>query len=403
MRFNFSHEEKKIQSEIRAFISLYVTEEVIAAIKTFESGNPPSQTYKDFFGKVVEGGWTAVSWPKEYGGQGRSQFAQFIVEEEFQRVGLRIGGGGTGAPAILASGTETQKQQYIPGTIRHEIIFAQGFSEPQCGNDLAGVKCKATREGDKYIISGQKLYTSAAHYATHLYLLVRTDPTSRRQAGLSVLLIPMGLPGITIRPLWTLQNDPPAPPGTTYGDPRTNEVFFDQVEAPISSLLGQEGDGWNVARRGLNLDRVGARRYLMSVQRDEDVVNWLKSDHKSAALLSKDPAVWDAVADLWIGAQVCRLMTYRSVAMVERDVPFSYEGAAEKVWAPEHGLNSTETISQILGPYAQLLNGSPAAVSDGIFAHNLQGAFQSTVNHGSIHVMRDQIARRGLGMPRQPN
>jgi alkylation response protein AidB-like acyl-CoA dehydrogenase len=236
--------------------------------------------------------------------------------------------------------------------------------------------------------------------ATHIFLMCRTDPTSKRQAGLSILLVPIDAPGITIRPLWTIQSDPKAPRGTTYGEPRTNEVFFDDVVVPASCLLGAEGDGWAVAQRGLNLDRVGARRYLISVLRDEDIVNWLKRDGAPNQALREDPAVRDKVAELWIEGQVCRLLTMRSMSIAGRDGNFVYEGSAEKVWAPEHGVRATEAIGQILGPHAQLLNGSPGAIDKGVFAHNLLGAFQSTINHGSVQVMRDQIARKGLGLPR---
>jgi alkylation response protein AidB-like acyl-CoA dehydrogenase len=173
------------------------------------------------------------------------------------------------------------------------------------------------------------------------------------------------------------------------------------VEVPASCLLGEEGDGWNVATRGLNLDRVGAFRYLISVMRDEDIVNWLNNDRAGIEKRS-DPVCRDKVAEMWIEAQVCRLMTMRSLSIVMRDEEFSYEGAAEKVWAPEHGVRATEAYSQIIGPHAQLLSSSLAAVEKGVFAHNMLGAFQSTVNHGSAPAMRDQVARKGLGMPRPP-
>ena len=180
-------------------------------------------------------------------------------------------------------------------------------------------------------------------------------------------------------------------------------MFFDNVEVPATCLLGAEGDGWAVAQRGLNLDRVGAWRYLISVMRDEDIVNLIKKDEPPTEGLRQDPRVRDKLAELWTEGQVCRLMTMRSLSLEQRGGRFKYEGSAEKVWAPEHGVRATEAISQILGPYAQLLNGSPHAIDNGVFAHNLLGAFQSTVNHGSVQVMRDQVARKGLGMPKSRN
>ncbi len=400
MEFAFNDREMALRREVQAFIAEHVTDEIRAELDAGEMGMRFGPKVAGFVAEVIARGWTALSWPVEYGGAGRSQMEQFIVEEEFGRAGLRIGGVGTGAPAILASGTEEQKRDYVPGVIRGEIIFAQGYSEPGCGTDLAGIQCRATRTGDSYVVRGQKIYMTAAHVATHIFLMCRTDPASKRQAGLSILLVPIDAPGITIRPLWTIQNEPRAPRGTTYGEPRTNEVFFDDVVVPASCLLGAEGDGWAVAQRGLNLDRVGARRYLISVLRDEDIVNWLKADGAPNRALREDATVRDKVAELWIEGQVCRLLTMRSMSIVARDGNFVYEGSAEKVWAPEHGVRATEAIGQILGPHAQLLNGSPGAIEKGVFAHNLLGAFQSTINHGSVQVMRDQIARKGLGLPR---
>ena len=399
MDFGFTPEQEALRQEVVEFIKEQVTPEVLDEVETaLETGMGPH--HQKLLKKIAAKGWVGISWPKEYGGQGGSRIDQYIVEEEFARAGIAVGGAGTGAPAILMAGTEEQKQHFIPGLITGEIIFAQGYTEPQGGADLAGLQCRAVRDGDEFVINGQKMYTSSAHYATHVYLMCRTDPEAPRHKGISILLVPMDAPGITVRALWTIQNDPPAPPSTTYGTPRTNEVFFEDVRVPASALLGEENMGWYVGAMGLNLDRVGASRYLISVRRDEDIINWIKGNQLDSYSIAEDPAVRDRLAELWIEAQVCRLMTMRSMSLVERGGNFTYEGAAEKVWAPEHGVRTTETITQILGPYAQLLNGSEGAIEDGLFAHNVMGAFQSGINHGSVQVMRDQVARRGLGMPR---
>lgn len=401
MNFVFTEEEERLRAEVQAFIGEFLTDEVRREFLVAYEGGPRGPHLSAFYRMVFERGWSGVSWPKEYGGQGGSKAAQYIVEEEFYRANaMHIGGGGTGAPAILAAGTEEQKRAFIPGALRMEITFCQGYSEPHCGTDLAGIRCRALRKGDGYVISGQKTYTTNAQSASHIFLMARTDPASKRHAGLSIFLVPMDTPGIVVKPLRTIQSDPRAPLVATYSDARTNEVFFDDVEVPASCLLGREGDGWAVAQRGLNLDRVGAWRYLISVMRDEDLVNHLKAGGESTGHLRADPQVRDRVAELWTEAQACRLMTMRSISIDQNGGNFTYEGSAEKVFNPEHGVRTTEAISQILGPYAQLLNGSAHAVRDGVFAHNLLGAFQSTVNHGSVQVMRDQIARKGLGMPR---
>jgi len=399
MDFGLSTEQEALRDDVAHFIKENVTPAVMAELESsLEGGRGPN--YDALMQKVSERGWVGISWPKEYGGQGGSRIDQYIVEEEFARVGIGVGGAGSGAPAILMAGTEEQKKEFLPGLLNGSIIFALGFTEPQAGADLAGLQCRAVRDGDDFVINGQKMYTSAAHYATHIYMMCRTDPEAPRHKGITIFLVPMDTPGITVRPLWTIQSDPPAPVGTTYGMPRTNEVFFEDVRIPVSTMLGEENQGWYVGAMGLNLDRVGASRYLISVRRDEDIINWVKENKVDGHSLADDPAIRDKLAELWIEAQVCRLMTLRSMSIVERHGNFTYEGAAEKVWAPEHGVRTTETISQILGPYAQLLNGSEEAIEDGLFAHNLMGSFQSGINHGSVQVMRDQMARRGLGLPR---
>ncbi len=399
MDFGFTPEQEALRQEVRQFIAEHMTPGVQAELeKGWEDGRGPLT--RELQQKVAERGWVGISWPKEYGGQGGSRIEQYIVEEEFARVGMHVGGAGSGAPAILAAGTEEQKKYFIPGLINGDIVFALGFTEPQAGADLASLQCRAVKDGDFYVINGQKMFTSSAHFATHLYLMARTDPDVPKHRGISIFLVPMDTPGITVRPLWTIQTDPSPPLGTTYGQARTNEVFLEDVRVTPSCLLGEENTGWYVGAMGLNLDRVGASRYLISVQRDEDIINWVKENRGDGHSLAEEPQIRDRLAELWIEAQVCRLMTLRSMSIVERGGNFTYEGSAEKVWAPEHGVRTTETIAQILGPYAQLMNGSPEAIESGIYAHNLLGAFQSGINHGSVQVMRDQIARRGLGMPR---
>ena len=399
MDFGYANSQQALRQEVRDFIAENMTQDVVEEVHgRGEDGRGPLMN--DLFKKIGERGWLGISWPKEYGGQGGDRLTQYLVEEEFARVGLSVGGGGSGAPAIMAAGTQEQKDYYIPRIIKGEISFAQGFTEPSGGADLASLQCRAVEDGDEFVINGQKIYTSSAHVSTHLYLMARTDPEAPKHRGISIFLLPMDTPGITVRPLWTIQNDPPAPEGTTYGTPRTNETFYENVRIPKSSLLGELNMGWYVGAMGLNLDRVGASRYLISVRRDEDIVNLAKRDSSEYLNIRNNPTIRDKVAEMWIEAQVCRLMTWRSMSIVESGGNFTYEGSAEKVWAPEHGLRATEAYAQMLGPYGQLLNTSANNVDSGLFAHNLLGAFQSGINHGSVQIMRDQVARRGLGLPR---
>jgi alkylation response protein AidB-like acyl-CoA dehydrogenase len=407
MDFGYTAKQEALRREVRAFIAENITAEVRTEMEGHNEGfgvrpaGEDTALVNQLFKKIGERGWLGISYPKEYGGQAGDRMSQYIVEEEFARADIGLSLGGSGAPAIMAAGTEEQKRYYVPKLITGEYSFALGFTEPHAGADLASLQCRAVRDGDDYVINGQKMYTSSAHMSTHIYLMARTDPDAPKHRGISIFLFPMDTPGITVRPLWTIQNEPRAPSGTTYGTSRTNETFFDDVRISASSLLGKENEGWRVGAMGLNLDRVGAARYLMSVRRDEDIVNWVKSNKLDGYAPADDPAICDKIAELWIEAQVCRLMTMRSMSIVKNGGNFTYEGSAEKTWAPEHGVRTTEAIAQMLGPYGQLLNGSPHAIESGVFAHNLQGAFQSGINHGSTQVMRDQTCRRGLDMPRK--
>jgi len=399
MDFAYTPQQEALRRDVLQFIKENVTDDVVEEIESQDHPRGGGPQVNALFKKIHARGWLGITYPKEYGGQGGDRISQYIVEEEFLRVGIPVGLGGSGAPAIMAAGTEEQKRYFIPKLISREFSFALGFTEPSGGADLASLRCSAVRDGDYYVINGQKMYTSTAHSSTHIYLMARTNRNVPKHEGISIFLIPMDTPGITVRPLWTIQNNPKAPPGTTYGHARTNETFYDDVRVHKSCLLGEENKGWRVGSMGLNLDRVGASRYLISVRRDEDIVNWVKTSSFDGFSPSKDPAIRDKIAELWIEAQVCRLMTMRSMSIVEHGGKFTYEGSAEKVWAPEHGVRTTEAITQMLGPYAQLLNGSPLAIRSGLFAHNVMGSFQSGINHGSVQVMRDQVARRGLGLP----
>ena len=407
MDFAYTAEQEALRQEVRDFVDKEVTADVIAEMEETNEGRPFHRTACTtphliaLFQKIAERGWVGISYPKEYGGQGGNRISQYIVEEELYRANITISLGGSGAPAIMAAGTEEQKRYFIPKLITGEVMFAQGFTEPRGGADLASLQCRAIKDGDHYVINGQKIYTSNAESSTHIYLMARTNRDVPKHEGISIFLVPMDTPGITIRPLWSIQNNPRAPLTTTYGHARTNETFYDEVRVHKSTLLGEENKGWRVGSMGLNLDRVGAARYLISVRRDEDIVNYIKTTRDMGDYTpATDEAIRDKVAELWIEGQVCRLMTMRSMSIVEHAVQFTYEGSAEKVWAPEHGVRTSEAVTQMLGSYGQLLNGSPHAVRSGLFAHNLMGAFQSGINHGSVQVMRDQVARRGLGMPR---
>src|SRR5712692_11308194 len=373
MDFGYTPANDAFRQEVRQFIAEHVTPALRDELaRGRQEGRGPLT--KELFLKLGQQGWIGMSWPKEYGGQERDPVDQYIFEEEFVRAGIPLDLNNIleQAPAIMRAGTEEQKKYFLPRLVSGEVIFALGYTEPSGGTDLASLRTRAEEDGDEYVINGQKMFTSGAHYCTHVYLMARTDPDLPKHRGISIFLLPIDTPGITVRPLWTL----------TGG--RTNEVFLDNVRVPKTALLGEKNRGWYIASAALNLGRAGARRYYTYVSAFETIVRFIREQRIDGPSLADDPAIRDRLAELYCEAQVCRLFTLRSLSMVKRGINPSYEISSEKVWGPDFHVKSTEVITQILGPYGQLWEGSPLAPEDGELARQYVGAMVSTFGHGSV-------------------
>ncbi|WP_179137726.1 acyl-CoA dehydrogenase family protein, partial [Candidatus Entotheonella palauensis] len=221
MDFGFTAENDAFREEVRQFIVEHITPEVREELFQFRLQGPGPLT-KELFVKLGQKGWIGMSWPVEYGGQGRDPIDQYIFEEEFVRAGIPLDLNNIleQAPAIMTAGTDEQKAYYLPRLVKGEVVFALGYTEPSGGTDLASLRTRAEVDGDDYVINGQKTFTSGAHYATHLYLMARTNPDVPKHKGISIFLIPMDTPGITVRPLWTIAGG------------RTNEVYLEDVRIP---------------------------------------------------------------------------------------------------------------------------------------------------------------------------
>jgi alkylation response protein AidB-like acyl-CoA dehydrogenase len=389
MNFAFTEEQERFRAEVRAFIDENVSPEIVAEMDEAAKGAGIGPLTLDLIHKIGDRGWIGMSWPREYGGRDADLIDQYIFEEELARarVPLNLGNFIEQAPAIMQAGTEAQKKYFLPRLVRGEVTFALGYSEPSGGTDLASLKTRAVAEGDEYVINGQKVFTTRAESSSHIYLMARTDPEAPRHDGISIFLVPMDTPGITVRPLWTL-------PGG-----RTNEVFFEDVRVAKATLLGEENKGWYIGASALNLGRAGARRYCIYVSPFEDLLAFLRNDELGREIAS-DPVVRDKVAELYCEARVARLFTMRSLSMVRRGENPPYEISSEKVWGPEFQVRTTEASSQILGAYHQLWEGD-AAPNQGSFPKQFVNAMVSTFGHGSTQVMRTAVARRGLGLPRK--
>ena len=388
MDFGFSSENEALREEVRQFIRENTSPELLEELK----GSVEGQTgplVGALRRKVADKGWLAMSWPPEYGGLQADRVDQFIVEEEFVRANIGVGLGATfeQAGAIMTAGTDEQKRFFLPRMLTGEVTFAMGYTEPSGGTDLASLQTRAQEDGDEYVINGQKMYCSAAHYASHVYLMTRTDPDLPKHRGISIFLVPMETPGISFTPLWTL-------PGG-----RTNMLYLDNVRVPRDTMLGERNRGWYIAAAALNLGRGGAFRYYEYVEELERAIDFVKTHRFNGQSLTDQPELRERLAELYCEAQVCRLFLWRNISFDMRGINPPYEISSQKVWGPEFWVKSSQFITQVLGPYAQLIEGSDLTPEGGWFVKKYLGASRGTFAHGGVQVMRNQIAKRGLGLP----
>src|SRR2546428_8020048 len=277
--------------------------------------------YKGWMKKLAAEGWTAPAWPKEYGGAGMAVMQQFVFNEEMAKARApRPGGIGIafGGPTIIAYGTDAQKREHLPSILSGDAVWCQGFSEPGSGSDLASLQTRAEKDGDDYVINGQKIWTSGAQFAQRMILLARTDPNAPKHKGISYFLLDMKSPGVSVRPLVNMANIP-----------GFSEVFFDNVRVPAKDLLGEENRGWYVATTTLDIERSSIGSSIAQQQGVEDLILWVKSNG------SVHPTVKMELAERSIEAEAARLLSYRVITLQNRGMVPNHEASAVKLYAAE--------------------------------------------------------------------
>ncbi len=334
-------------------------------------------------------GLYGADWPPEWGGMpGADPFRQVIVVEELIRAGAPtpIGAGYLASRAIIADGTETQKRRYLPRIRGGEDLWCQLFSEPGAGSDLASLQTRAVLDGDEYVIDGQKVWTTNGHHADLGFLLARSETGVPRHAGITALVLDMRAPGVTVRPLREIT-----------GTADFNEVFLDQVRVPVSNTIGRPGDGWKVAREALAHERMANAGLPVRLQLLFEDVRRLAHDNGAAA----DGRSRDALAASAIGVQVCRMLNDASLQRMQHGAPGPVDGPANKVVSSEVNVRLTELALQIGGP-AALLDDDDSQVVAGGWADGFLYARAYPIAGGTNQIMRNVIAERGLGLPRDP-
>jgi len=385
MDFEFTPEEKAFQEELCEFLEREVNEGVVAETESLQGLGPYG---KELLLKMGERRLLAPSWPEKYGGRGLSHVTQGIVFMEmgyFQAPwpidGLVVG------PTLLRFGSEAQKEKYLPGIARGEIEFALGYTEPEAGSDLASVQLRAVKNGDDYILNGQKTFNTETHYSDYHWLLVRTDPSVSKHRGISMFIVDLKSQGITIRPL------------ITSAGLRTNEVFYEDVRVPEDNLVGEENRGWEYASSAIGFERI---LWTGDMQlRFEQFVKYLAEEKHYENIGSKSPWVLDALAELKTKIHIATLLSYKAAAMHDKGLPLTYESSLSKLYGSEARQQLFGVAMQVLGLYGELAEGSRWAPMRGMIEREYLDSCRWTIIAGSSEIQRLILALRGLGLPRK--
>jgi alkylation response protein AidB-like acyl-CoA dehydrogenase len=385
MRLEYTERQTKFRAEIREWLTANVPSH---ALKSFDTKEGFEQ-HRDWERKLNSGRWSAVTWPTELGGRGCDLIEWLIFEEEYWRAGapLRVNQNGIFllAPTLMEYGSEEQKKRFLPRMAAGDDIWAQGWSEPGAGSDMAAIRCKAVRDGDNYVINGQKTWSTRAVYADWLFGLFRSDPESSRHHGLTFVLLPLNLPGISIRPIKQLN-----------GLPGFAEIFFDDVRVPVENRMGEEGQGWNVAMATAGFERGLMLRSPGRFQKtSKDLIELYKENRETA-----DPSISDAVVKSWMDSEAYALSTYATASRLRKGGHIGAEASTNKIFWSEMDLAMNEAAMNILGPRAELMTQDGEA---GEISHWLDGFLFSQagpIYAGSNEIQRNIIAERMLGLPR---
>ena len=393
MDLNLTTEEKQFRDELRAWLEANVPKDWGEwREKPLEESFPYLRAWQR---KLYEGGWAAVSWPKEYGGRSATLMEQSIFWEEMARVEAPTMANSLGlgliGPTIIAYGTDEQKKRFIPKILSAEEIWCQGFSEPNAGSDLASLQTEARLEGDHYVVNGQKVWTSYGWIGDWCELVVRTDPGVAKHKGLSVLLIDMKSPGVEVRPLKQMT-----------GESEFNELFFRDVRVPAANILGKVNDGWNVAVSTLMYERgsYGARLHLIFKRAINRLIELSRQFPKNGHPAAQDPIARQKLAQCYAEIEIMRWNQLRAFSRITATGVPGPEGSIQKIFWSELNQRLQQIAQEILGPYGQLMAGDSYAVDNGIWSYGYLRTRGNTIEAGTSEVQRNIIGHFVLGLPR---
>jgi alkylation response protein AidB-like acyl-CoA dehydrogenase len=384
MDLGFTPAQLELRDELREYFVRLVDE--------VERSTDGESTYPVYIRRMGRDGWLGLGWPVEYGGQARGPIDQMIFVEESHWAGvplplLTLNSVG---PTLMALGTDEQKERILPGILRGEVHFSIGYTEPSAGTDLASLRTRAVRDGDEYVIDGQKVFTSAIQYADYVWLAARTDPDAAKHKGLSVFIVPVGTRGFSWTPLTTIVGD------------ITSSTFYENVRVPAENLVGAENQGWKLITNQLNHERVAICPASGLLRSLTDVRRWAE-EHTLGDGRKVIDQEWVQVhlARVHAKIEVLKLFNWKVAWAADKGLNPA-DASATKVYGTELALEVYRLLSEVVGQAGYLSEGSPGAVLQGRLDRQARGQTIFTFGGGTNEVQRDIIAMVGLGMPRAP-
>ncbi len=382
MDFRFTEEQEKFKQRVVGFF-IEEKETADAARKEWDSGEGYGPACWEILRKLGSRRWFVPTWPKKYGGLGLSYLFRYIVQEQMHRF-LNIYstvGAGMAGPVILRQGSEEQKNFFLPKIAGGEIEFVLGYTEPESGSDLASLTIDAQEDGDGFLINGQKMFNTRAHYAQYHWLGARTKPTTPNYKGISLFIVDLTTPGISLTPYYTV------------GGERTNGVFYDNVRVPKDALVGELNKGFYYIIEALAYERIST---VAGLERGlQEILEYVRKTGKG-----KDPLVRQKVAESAIDLEAARLIALKVASMLDSGTLPSHEAAMLKILVSEGEQKMINTAMQIMGPYGQIQRGSKWAQLDGEIERVYRDSLEELIIRGTSEIMRNLIAERGLKLPR---
>jgi alkylation response protein AidB-like acyl-CoA dehydrogenase len=390
MNYNDTPDEAAFRKEVREFVRREMPKEEDRGPEFMFRGN------KEWTKKLADRKWIAPAWPTEYGGAGLTVMEQFIFNGELAEARAPRPGGiavGFAGPTLIVHGTEDQKKTLLPGILSGDEVWCQGYSEPGSGSDLASLQTRAVRDGDDYVVNGQKIWTSGGHLAKWMILLARTDPDAPKHRGISYFIVDMKSPGVSVRPLINMADSH-----------EFNEVFFEDVRVPKKNLIGDENRGWYLAQTTLSFERSNIGSAIGTRQNVGDLVTFAKENAASGiSTLDQNPALRTELIERYIEAGVAQQMSFKIVSMQAKEgVPAGHEASVAKMYGTELNQRVYRTGMKMLGLYGQLDSKSagPAVPMKGRIKYMYLRAVANTIEGGTSEIQRNIIATRGLALPR---